>query len=331
MSIRYTVIIPVYNVASYLRDCLDSVLAQTYVEWEAICIDDGSTDMSGAILDTYAKKDMRITVVHQINGGVSAARNKALNLARGEWILFVDGDDVLEKDTLSKVNHAVTGCVDAELIAFGVAQFSEWEQPNWEGRSEAAVELIDCRSNFDEMKCSLFAVWGKAFKRESLSAIRFSPFRISEDFLFMCQYACCVRYVAIVAQKCYGYRQRATSVMHEGFDGDKVRDVMNANAEAIRIITRNPQKFSKRIKRLTASQLFEMTLARVSILGCEVRTQILLELSRYVKEFRSTIVIPLDIRIRLWICVLCAYRSWAMRLFILDMWRAKNKLRDIRK
>jgi len=118
----FSIIIPVYNVAPYLRECLDSVLAQTYTDWEAICVDDGSTDGSGAILDEYAEKVRRsrsevkgggegqdsrsrsrttncqlptIRVIHQENKGVSAARNAALDVAQGEWIGFLDGDDAI--------------------------------------------------------------------------------------------------------------------------------------------------------------------------------------------------------------------------------------------
>ncbi len=91
----FSIIIPVYNVAPYLRECLDSVLSQTFTDWEAICVDDGSTDASGAILDEYAAKDARFRVIHQSNAGVSAARNRALDMARSEWVLFLDGDDYL--------------------------------------------------------------------------------------------------------------------------------------------------------------------------------------------------------------------------------------------
>ena len=89
-----SVIIPVYNVAPYLAACLDSVVSQTYRNLEILLIDDGSTDKSGAICDEYATKDLRIKVVHQANGGVSAARNKGLEIAQGEYIGFVDPDDL---------------------------------------------------------------------------------------------------------------------------------------------------------------------------------------------------------------------------------------------
>ena len=95
-----SVVIPVYNVAPYLRECLDSVLAQTFTDWEAICVDDGSTDASGAILDDYAAKDARFKVIHQENAGVSVARNAGLEKARGDNILFLDGDDLIPPNYL---------------------------------------------------------------------------------------------------------------------------------------------------------------------------------------------------------------------------------------
>ena len=96
----FSIIIPVYNVAPYLRECLDSVLAQTLTDWEAICIDDGSTDGSGAILDEYAAKDKRFKVIHQKNAGVSAARNSGIDAATGEYVTFLDGDDAYDRSWL---------------------------------------------------------------------------------------------------------------------------------------------------------------------------------------------------------------------------------------
>lgn len=101
---KFSIIIPVYNVAPYLCACLDSVLAQTYVDWEAICVDDGSTDGCGAILDEYAAKDARFKVVHQKNAGVSVARNRGMSRSTGEVFGFVDGDDFVARNLLSEVN-----------------------------------------------------------------------------------------------------------------------------------------------------------------------------------------------------------------------------------
>lgn len=85
---KFSIIIPVYNVEKYLRQCLDSVLAQTYPDWEAICVNDGSTDSSPAILKEYADKDKRIKVIHQSNMGVSGARNTGIRESQGDYLFF---------------------------------------------------------------------------------------------------------------------------------------------------------------------------------------------------------------------------------------------------
>lgn len=105
MNPKFSIIIPVYNVAPYIRECLDSVLAQTYTDWEAICVDDGSTDGSGVILDEYAKRDLRFRIIHQTNAGVGAARNSAIEVAQGEYLLYLDGDDKLELDGLQSISR----------------------------------------------------------------------------------------------------------------------------------------------------------------------------------------------------------------------------------
>lgn len=97
---KISVIVPVYNVERYLRKCLDSIIAQTFSDWECICVDDGSPDNSGKILDEYAAKDKRFVIIHKENGGVSSARNAGLDMARGEYITFCDSDDWVEADWL---------------------------------------------------------------------------------------------------------------------------------------------------------------------------------------------------------------------------------------
>lgn len=95
-----SVIIPVYNAEKYLRECVDSVLAQTLTDLEVILVDDGSTDGSGAICDEYAATDLRVRVIHQQNTGQGLARNAGLEIARGRWVMFPDSDDIIEPDTL---------------------------------------------------------------------------------------------------------------------------------------------------------------------------------------------------------------------------------------
>ena len=116
---KFSLIIPVYNVETYLRECLDSILRQSVEEWEAIVIDDGSSDRSGVIADEYAAKDSRITVIHQENQGVSIARNRGLEKAEGQWIWFIDSDDYIVPNALSVLVPAIQS-IKCDTIFFGL-------------------------------------------------------------------------------------------------------------------------------------------------------------------------------------------------------------------
>ncbi len=112
---QVSIIIPVYNAEPYLRRCLASVLAQTTPDWECICVDDGSTDGGGALLDEFAAKDSRFVVIHKENGGISSARNAGLEAARGEYIGFIDNDDWIEAETYETALEAAQR-TDADFV-----------------------------------------------------------------------------------------------------------------------------------------------------------------------------------------------------------------------
>lgn len=115
---KISVIVPVYNVEKWLRRCVDSILAQTFTDFELLLVDDGSTDASGAICDEYAQRDSRVRVFHKPNGGVSSARNLGLNNAKGEWISFVDADDWVATDAFEVISN--TACKsETDIVSFG--------------------------------------------------------------------------------------------------------------------------------------------------------------------------------------------------------------------
>ncbi|ACU06831.1 putative glycosyltransferase [Flavobacteriaceae bacterium 3519-10] len=122
-TMKFSVIIPVYNVEPYLEECLDSLLAQTYHDYEVLLINDGSTDASGKICDRYSEKDSRITVFHQPNKGVSAARNLGLEHAAGEWICFIDSDDVVESQYLAAFAENISA--DSDLVIQGIKRIGK--------------------------------------------------------------------------------------------------------------------------------------------------------------------------------------------------------------
>jgi glycosyltransferase EpsH len=130
IAVKISVIIPVYNVENYLCQCIDSVLAQDYSELEIILVDDGSPDYSGAICDAYARKDPRIVVVHKENEGAAIARKSGLYMATGKYVLFLDGDDWLEPNTISSCAD-IAEKDNADCVMFGyIREYPQKSIPN---------------------------------------------------------------------------------------------------------------------------------------------------------------------------------------------------------
>ena len=120
-TMKLSVIVPVYRVADTLRRCVDSIVSQSFSDWELILVDDGSPDECGSICDEYAKKDHRIRVIHKTNGGLSDARNAGLKVAEGEFVTFVDSDDYIRQDTYELVMKMASEEEDLEIIEYPIA------------------------------------------------------------------------------------------------------------------------------------------------------------------------------------------------------------------
>lgn len=117
---KLSIIVPVYHVANTLQRCVDSIVSQTFTDWELILVDDGSPDNCGAICDDYAEKDSRIKVIHKENGGLSDARNAGIKMAQGEFVTFVDSDDYIHQDTYEQVMKAAAEEDDVEIIEYPI-------------------------------------------------------------------------------------------------------------------------------------------------------------------------------------------------------------------
>lgn len=143
-DIYLTIIVPVYNVERYLRTCLDSIAQLKAFSWEAILVDDGSTDTSGQICDEYATQDSRYRVIHQKNAGVSAARNAGLDAAKGDWIWFVDSDDSINPD-FEISNLEVFD--DADYVLFDMRKFHDGEELNPLGHQKSILKCTDLSKN----------------------------------------------------------------------------------------------------------------------------------------------------------------------------------------
>lgn len=178
-----SVIIPVYNVESYLRKCLDSVVKQTYKNIEIILVDDGSTDHCGEICDEYAQRDSRILVIHKANGGVASSRNTGLDNAKGEYIMWVDSDDWVEPTFCEKALELVLE-YHADIVCFGYNSFGpnnynsprRTNKPRILDKAEALKHII----LFDEP--SLFnAVWNRIYHHSLFQNLRFPIGMVYED------------------------------------------------------------------------------------------------------------------------------------------------------
>lgn len=181
-----SVIVPVYNAEKYLKRCLDSILAQKYTDFELLLIDDGSTDESGRICDEYAEKDSRIRVFHKVNGGVSSARNRGLDNARGEWISFVDSDDsVSELYLYNLLSH----CANVDLVI----SYAEFVYSDSTRRRESYSSRM-ISNNFDDLFVENdlswhTSPWSKLFKKKLCDDLRFvEGMHIGEDLVFLYSY-----------------------------------------------------------------------------------------------------------------------------------------------
>lgn len=192
---KVSVIVPVYNTEKYLHRCVDSILAQTFTDFELLLVNDGSTDGSGAICDEYAQKNSRVRVFHKENGGVSSARNLGMDKAQGEWITFVDSDDWLDVDFLSSLAMKTS---DTDFVL----ELSDYNDISIEEKATIFNENI---GNL----LSWTVPWGKLFRCSLLKShkIQFDCSVFSgEDTMFVFDYLALVNNISYSKTSYYNYR-----------------------------------------------------------------------------------------------------------------------------
>lgn len=200
-----SIIVPIYNAEKYLDSCIQSVLRQTYTNWELILIDDGSTDKSGRIAEEYGFADERITVFHQKNLGVSLARNQGIDEATGNYVVFLDADDELIEDCLAKtVNIAEE--TNADVVAGRSCENQELFQDRiiWTGAEALENSLKD--------HLFTYSACAKLIRREFIGKTRFTPdIRINEDSYFVFQLLCKQNVFVLTNDVIYFYRANSES------------------------------------------------------------------------------------------------------------------------
>ena len=207
-----SVIAPVYNVERFVAQCIESVIAQTFQDWELILIDDGATDRSGAICDEYAAKDSRIKVVHKKNTGISDSRNIGVRMAEADIIGFIDSDDWVEPEMFRKMYDTITS-TGADIAVCGV--FRDYPGKRMAKcplkkdavltRDEALFLILEDRKIFSY-------VWDKFYRKEML--VEEMPSRMYEDYATTLKWFSHARSIAICNVPLYHYRQRQGSIDH---------------------------------------------------------------------------------------------------------------------
>ena len=210
-----SIIVPVYNVEKYLQQCIDSILAQTFRDFELILVDDGSPDNCPALCDAAAEKDSRIRVIHQQNGGLSAARNAGLDAARGEWIGFIDSDDLIEVDMYEAMYHAAQK-YQADLAFCALQMVDEEDRPLASIREWTELEVLDQAQAIARIASTpLHSACNKLYRRQIFETLRFPVGRLNEDSFVAPAVLEQVKTAVYVPQQYYHYRQHGTSIMNK--------------------------------------------------------------------------------------------------------------------
>lgn len=225
-----SVIVPVYKVEKYLAACVDSILAQSFRDFELILVDDGSPDRCGEMCDEFARKDLRIRVVHQENRGLSGARNSGMDIAKGEYITFVDSDDMLVQNGL-QLMLAGTQVAGSEITSCVLKEFTDDNEPNLPAWYDGAYSLTKangrdaCIAMYRGTGLLPINACGKLFRKDLIGDTRFPVGRLHEDQAFIPLVCYNAQTVAVIDAPLYQYRYRDDSITRERFTLKRYDDI----------------------------------------------------------------------------------------------------------
>ena len=205
-----SVIVPIYKVENYICECVDSIILQSYKNLEIILVDDGSPDRCPEICDEYAQKDSRIKVIHKPNGGLSDARNAGIEIAKGDYLSFVDSDDVIHNQMIDVLMHPLIENKELKMSACQSLNFNDGEE--FDSNQEIKpIEIIDYKLFF--AKSRWMTAWGKVYKSELFKEIRYPIGRIHEDEFVTYKLCYEAKKIAYSESRLLFYRQREGSIM----------------------------------------------------------------------------------------------------------------------
>nr|WP_263393889.1 glycosyltransferase [Streptococcus sp. Marseille-Q6470] len=236
MQEKISIIVPVYNVEAYLERCVESILKQTYTNFELLLINDGSTDTSGELCDKLALRDQRIRVIHKENGGLSAARNTGIDHASSDLIGFIDSDDYIDEDMyetlyrhLRESNADLSMCGHYDVF-HQIPEEQVSEIQTWELSSEEAIKMV-----MEAKVLSVTAV-NKLYKKELFNQLRFEVGKIAEDAFIMIRLLDQCQKVVATNEKKYYYVHRENSITTQKFSL-KFLNVIEAYEQNAKIVS----------------------------------------------------------------------------------------------
>jgi glycosyltransferase involved in cell wall biosynthesis len=260
-----SIIVPIYKVEKYLRQCLDSIINQTYSNLEIILVDDGSPDNCGVICDEYALQDSRIRVIHLENSGVSAARNAGMEIMTGKYLMFVDSDDWMEHDAVELL-YSVIKKHDASLVVGGHKQIEDVTGrlifTNCHGQVVSAL-----REKTEEMNAMLLygcCVWARLYRRELFHEIVFPPITCHEDEAIMLPILERCEKIVRINAPIYNYRCRENSAITSGFSEKRLSWYEEGKKQLVWIRQYHPElEESARLRFYTSIHLHLMEMTMV--------------------------------------------------------------------
>ena len=246
---KLSIIVPVYKVEQYIHKCIDSILNQTFTDFELILVDDGSPDNCGKICDEYAQKDERVRVIHKENGGVSSARNLGIDEAQGEYIGFVDSDDFIDANMYQEmldfleVNDLDIVCTDTYIVHGDRKKFKPRYPKNMVFENGTAINE-NLNGNLDN------AVWNKIYKKEILAGIRFPSNRRYEDVATIYKWIFNARKVGYLSKPHYYYRKLDSSFIGTSFNSKSRYEHFLAYLERYEFAKKHDFKVTEQCKTL---------------------------------------------------------------------------------
>lgn len=256
-----SVIVPVYNVEGYLDQCLESIVSQTYRHLEILVVDDGSTDSSGTICDRWAERDDRIRVIHQPNGGLSAARNTALDAMSGEWTIMVDSDDVLHPEAASILLDAIQR-EQADIVIGDHINIYDDAAPQWS--TATSSEGCQIYSQQEALLAVFYqhglthSAWARIYRASLFEDIRYPVGRLYEDLAIIYTLLKKCDKVVKINQVVYGYRQRQNSIL-DSFSPRRA-DVLNICEELECHTLLNDNQYADAVRSRLLSAYFNILL-----------------------------------------------------------------------